>query len=147
MSNRHFLTIKKGSEDLHRVQILGNNDYFDEEFYNHMGMVVDEDGYCDPVELYVGNTLDGYELVDKFFLDYQRYLVRRFTDNNKVGLKGIVDDIEYYYSGNATDQDILTTLATTSWDLNIDHRLQYLACRSVVYTKGTGDITLTLEVG
>lgn len=33
MSTRHYFSIKKGNETVFEDQILGNNDFFDDEFY------------------------------------------------------------------------------------------------------------------
>lgn len=45
MSQKHYIEVisKKENRITLSLQILGNNDYFDEEFYDHMGIVMDED--------------------------------------------------------------------------------------------------------
>lgn len=42
MSTRHYFTIKKEDKEVFSSQILGNNDYFDEEFYDSIGVEFDE---------------------------------------------------------------------------------------------------------
>lgn len=45
MSIRHYFTIEKEGKEIFSSQILGNNDYFDEEFYKSIGAELDE--YCE----------------------------------------------------------------------------------------------------
>lgn len=45
MSIRHYFTIEKEGKEIFSSQILGNNDYFDEEFYDSIGAELDE--YCE----------------------------------------------------------------------------------------------------
>lgn len=53
MSNRHYLIVKQKNTDkiLETHQILGNNDYFDEEFYQNLKIDVDEDGTIEPIKI------------------------------------------------------------------------------------------------
>ena len=52
MSNRHYLRLedKNTKKIIRECQILGNNDYFDEEFYQNLNIVVD-DGMIAPVKI------------------------------------------------------------------------------------------------
>lgn len=53
MSNRHYLRLedKNTKKTIRECQILGNNDYFDEEFYQNLNIVVDDDGVIAPVKV------------------------------------------------------------------------------------------------
>lgn len=53
MSNRHYLKVKNKNIDkvVAEYQILGNNDYFDDEFYKNLNINVDEDGVIEPVKI------------------------------------------------------------------------------------------------
>lgn len=53
MSNRHYLRLenKNTKKIIRECQILGNNDYFDEEFYQNLNIVVDADGAIAPVKV------------------------------------------------------------------------------------------------
>lgn len=57
MSIRHWITIRKGNETLKDIQILGNNDYFDEEFYENMGLQVTEDGEVKETEIKLSDLM------------------------------------------------------------------------------------------
>lgn len=52
MSQRHYIEVvdKKDNSIALSLQILGNNDYFDDEFYDHMGIFIDED-CCFDIEI------------------------------------------------------------------------------------------------
>ena len=68
MSNRHYLKVK--NKDINKVvaeyQILGNNDYFDEEFYKNLEINIDEDGVIEPAKI---NYLD-------FLYEWDKWLDR-----------------------------------------------------------------------
>ena len=53
MSMRHYLTItnKSTGEQVFSEQILGNNDYFDDKFYEALGIELDEDYAFDETEI------------------------------------------------------------------------------------------------
>lgn len=53
MSNRHYLMIedKKCQRGVWRRQVLGNNDYFDEEFYQNLNITVDDNGAIAPTKV------------------------------------------------------------------------------------------------
>lgn len=53
MSIRHYLIIKNKDLDeiVENYQILGNNDYFDEEFYQNLNINIDEDCMVKPVKI------------------------------------------------------------------------------------------------
>lgn len=53
MSNRHYLMIedKKSQRGVCRCQVLGNNDYFDEEFYQNLNITVDDNGTIVPTKV------------------------------------------------------------------------------------------------
>lgn len=57
MSIRHWITVKKGDEVMKDIQIIGNNDYFDEEFYENMGLQVTEDGEVEETEIKLSDLL------------------------------------------------------------------------------------------
>lgn len=68
MSNRHYLKVK--NKNINKVvaeyQILGNNDYFDEEFYKNLNINVDEDGVIETAKI---NYLD-------FLYEWDKWLNR-----------------------------------------------------------------------
>lgn len=68
MSNRHYLKVKNKNIDkvVAEYQILGNNDYFDEEFYQNLNIDIDEDGVIEPTKI---NYLD-------FLYEWDRWLDR-----------------------------------------------------------------------
>jgi len=74
MSNRHYLRLedKNTKKTIRECQILGNNDYFDEEFYQNLNIVVD-DGMIAPVKI---NYVD-------FLYEWDRWLNK---DPEKKGL-------------------------------------------------------------
>ena len=74
MSNRHYLRLedKDTKSIIRECQILGNNDYFDEEFYQNLNIVVD-DGMIAPVKI---NYVD-------FLYEWDRWLNK---DPEKKGL-------------------------------------------------------------
>ena len=56
MSQRHYIEIYENDVLIFSEQILGNNDFFDEEFYNNLNIKI-EDDYFDPVEIEFTNFL------------------------------------------------------------------------------------------
>lgn len=56
MSQRHYIKIYKNNVLIFSEQILGNNDFFDEEFYNNLNIKI-EDDYFDLVEIEFANFL------------------------------------------------------------------------------------------
>lgn len=91
MSQRHYIEVvdKKDSSIALSLQILGNNDYFDDEFYDHMGIVMDED-CCFDVELkdFAFLTLKWHNYLD-------RHPEKRGLPNiNKETIDCIKSDIE-----------------------------------------------------
>lgn len=68
MSNRYYLIIKEKNSNkiLKTHQILGNNDYFDEEFYQNLKIDVDEYGAIEPIKI---NYID-------FLYEWDRWLNR-----------------------------------------------------------------------
>ena len=68
MSNRHYLIVKNKNLDkvVAQHQILGNNDYFDEEFYKKLEINVDEDGVIEPVKInYIDFLYEWNEWLDR----------------------------------------------------------------------------------
>lgn len=57
MSTRHWITVKKGNETMKDIQIIGNNDYFDDEFYENMGLQFTEDGEIEETEIKLSDLL------------------------------------------------------------------------------------------
>ena len=51
MSLRHYVSIEKDGEEVWKMQVLGNNDLFDELFYEHLNINVDEDGWVEKTQL------------------------------------------------------------------------------------------------
>ena len=49
MSTRHYIEIYKNDELVLSEQVLGNNDFFDKEFYDSLNIEI-EDDYFDQVE-------------------------------------------------------------------------------------------------
>lgn len=43
MSIKHYFSIEKEGKKIYSNRILGNNDYFDEEFYKEIGVKLNED--------------------------------------------------------------------------------------------------------
>lgn len=82
MTKRHYLTVKNKSRDGMNIdyQILDNNDYFDEEFYQNLNITVDDNGDIAPVKI---NYLD-------FLYEWYRWLNRNPT---KKGLPQISENI------------------------------------------------------
>lgn len=68
MTKRHYLTAKNKSRDGMDIdyQILDNNDYFDEEFYQNLNITVDDNGDIAPVKI---NYVD-------FLYEWHRWLNR-----------------------------------------------------------------------
>lgn len=83
MSIRHYLIIK--NKDLDEIvdnhQILGNNDYFDEEFYQNLNINIDEDCMVEQVKI---NYTD-------FLYEWNRWLDR---NPEKRGLPKIPESIK-----------------------------------------------------
>lgn len=70
MSTRHYLKIEKDGETLCEKQIIGNNDFFDEEFYKNIGFdtqIINDEGFCEdfPIENY-----------PKFLYEWHKWLER-----------------------------------------------------------------------
>ena len=68
MSHRHYLKIEDSScqRVIWRCQVLGNNDYFDEEFYRNLNIIVYSDGDIAPTKV---------DYVD-FLYEWDRWLDR-----------------------------------------------------------------------
>ena len=68
MSNRHYLMIraKDIKEVMWQCQVLGNNDYFDEEFYQNLNIDVDDNGFIASTKV---NYID-------FLYEWDRWLDR-----------------------------------------------------------------------
>jgi hypothetical protein len=83
MSIRHYLIIK--NKDLDEIvdnhQILGNNDYFDEEFYQNLNINIDEDCMVEQVKI---NYTD-------FLYEWNRWLDR---NPEKRGLPKIPESVK-----------------------------------------------------
>ena len=83
MSNRHYLKVK--NKNINKIvaeyQILGNNDYFDEEFYKNLNINVDEDGVIEPAKI---NYLD-------FLYEWDKWLDR---NPEKKGLPKIPESLK-----------------------------------------------------
>lgn len=91
MSQRHYIEVvdKKDNSIALSLQILGNNDYFDDEFYDHMGIDMDED-CCFEVEIkdFAFLTLKWHNYLD-------RHPEKRGLPNiNKETIDRIKNDIE-----------------------------------------------------
>lgn len=66
MSQRHYIEVinKKDNSRVLSLQILGNNDWFDEEFYENIGVIIDESS-CFDIEI---------KDYAKFILEWHNYL-------------------------------------------------------------------------
>lgn len=73
MSTRHYFIIKKGNETVFEEQILGNHDFFDDEFYKNANIKYDDELEC--VNLQKINIAD-------FFVEWINYLERNPEINN-----------------------------------------------------------------
>ena len=92
MSQRHYIEVvdKKDNSIALSLQILGNNDYFDDEFYNHMGIDMDED-CCFEVEI-----KDFAFLILKWHNYLDRHPENRGLPNiNKETVEYLKNDIEH----------------------------------------------------
>lgn len=86
MSIKHYFTIEKEGKEIFSSQILGNNDYFDEEFYEEIGVKLDE-----------GCALDKQEVsILKLITSWHRWFGRH-PEKLGVGLKGDKSDKQIYY--------------------------------------------------
>lgn len=83
MSMRHWVTLKKDNKKVKEFQILGNNDYFDEEFYSNMGLQLSED--CDFEETEIK--------LSKLLVEWYQWL-NRHPEKKGVG-REIVKDENY----------------------------------------------------
>lgn len=83
MSIRHYLIIKNKDLDeiVENYQILGNNDYFDEEFYQNLNINIDEDCMVEQVKI---NYTD-------FLYEWNRWLDR---NPEKKGLPKIPESVK-----------------------------------------------------
>lgn len=116
MANRHYLKMINNStkEQVLRRQILGNNDYFDEKFYNAFGIELNEDYAFDVTEvsildliyqwhnflqrhlnmlgLPVPNTKENLELYNGNFKEYLFYFYAT-ADSYELQLYRIIGEI------------------------------------------------------
>jgi hypothetical protein len=83
MSIRHYLIIRNKDLDeiVENYQILGNNDYFDEEFYQNLNINIDEDCMVEQVKI---NYTD-------FLYEWNRWLDR---NPEKKGLPKIPESVK-----------------------------------------------------
>ena len=53
MSTRHYIQVYQNSplKEMYTEQILGNNDFFDDDFYYNLGIKLDEVCYFDQVQI------------------------------------------------------------------------------------------------
>lgn len=103
MTKRHYLTAKNKSRDRMDIdyQILNNNDYFDEEFYQNLNITVDDNGDIAPVKI---NYVD-------FLYEWHRWLNRNPV---KKGLpqisENMIDGKEsaflYYFNVQSYEQQL-----------------------------------------
>ena len=98
MLQRHYIEIYKKSPrtKIYTVQILGNNDYFDEEFYNNLGIKLDED-YCFDFEIkdFAKFVLEWHDYFErhpekKGLPDLSKHTIERFADKSLDQWKAIV---------------------------------------------------------
>lgn len=84
MSMRHYLTItnKSTGKQVFSEQILGNNDYFDNKFYEALGIELDEDCAFDETEI---------DIVD-FIYEWSNFLHRHIK---MLGLPKLRTEEEY----------------------------------------------------
>ena len=144
MSLRHYLTLKKDGEHFLSTQVIGNNEMFDEEFYSFFGIEPDEDGNFDEVEIFKDEP--PIAKVQKFFLQYQRYITRRLQEYDGLGVAQLLDATTEYYSGDLTDTELLCILSTVTWGLDFSHRHQYVEFTRKIYGDAVkATITLTLK--
>ena len=144
MSLRHYLTLKKDGEHFLSTQVIGNNEMFDEEFYNFFGIEPDEDGNFDEVEIFKDEP--PIAKVQKFFLQYQRYITRRLQEYDGLGVTQLLDATTKYYSGDLTDTELLCILSTVTWGLDFSHRHQYVEFTRKIYGDAVkATMTLTLQ--
>lgn len=103
MSNRHYFRLtNKDTKDYKEWQILGNNDYFDDAFYENLSIEIDEDGTIEATEV----DLMG------FILEWHNFLYRNPKMLGLPQVTGINTDI--------TGEHLLYFYATTeSYQLQI----------------------------
>jgi len=70
MATRHYFILKKNNKVIFKEQILGNNDFFDDEFYNKINVKFEDN--CVPYQ----------EIkIEDFFVEWVRFLKRNPLKN------------------------------------------------------------------
>lgn len=70
MSTRHYFILKKDNRVIFKKQVLGNNDFFDDEFYNKINVKFeDRDVPCQEIQ------------IEDFFVEWVRFLERNPLKN------------------------------------------------------------------
>lgn len=70
MSTRHYFILKKDNRVILKKQVLGNNDFFDDEFYNKINVKFeDRDVPCQEIQ------------IEDFFVEWVRFLERNPLKN------------------------------------------------------------------
>lgn len=95
MSQRHWLTVKKGDTPVYNRQILGNNIFADEEFYKNLNLDIDwDDGRLEETEV---------QLKD-FMLEWWKYIARTFN------LRSIGEDYKMFFNWDDGDDMLYSQL-------------------------------------
>lgn len=88
MSVRHYIYIinKKSGKEEYSSQILGNNDYFDKDFYKKFGLQISQDGCIEKST--INRTIlnnDKYEIDFVEFFTYWRIWIDRKENRRTIG--------------------------------------------------------------
>ncbi len=100
MSNRHYLRLenKNTKKIIRECQILGNNDYFDEEFYQNLNIIVDDDGVIAPVKVdYVDFLYEWDRWLNKYPEKKGLPEIPKYVRENK-NIKSLKDNVFMHYS-------------------------------------------------
>lgn len=82
MSTRHILQIKNGDKVVLSEQIIGNNDFFDEEFYENMRLNLDDYGELEETEI----------SIEKLFSNWYKWLIRHPEKTKLPDFSGILNN-------------------------------------------------------
>lgn len=93
MSTRHYIQVYQNSplKEMYTEQILGNDDFFDDDFYYNLGIKLDEVYYFD---FEIKNFVE-------FMLEWHNYFERH---PEKKGLPDLSEHIVEHFANKSSDQ-------------------------------------------
>lgn len=95
MSQRHWIEVRRGLAPEYRRQILGNNIFADEEFYNNLHLDIDWDDGC----------LEETEInLKEFMLEWWKYIARTFD------IESIGKDYDMLFNWDKDDDNLYSQL-------------------------------------